>query len=339
MSKYFSGLVISFFAVIVTNVIWAVVIIFILLTRGVYYLLQNNGIIGSIAISPYLKWILLIDAVWIVSFFIYLYSRKRYRIETKRHFLQYDPIENPKICVVIPAYNEEASIQQVVDDYRSHKFVQDVIVIDNHSDDRTVELARKSGAKVITKNENRGYAHSWVMGLKEALNTDAELIVMTEADGTLSSIDLDKMLPYIQHCDVIHGSRQVQILTEDGNLRQEAIHVWGNYFLSKLIQLKYLNLVHLGIVNINDIGSGHRMYRRKVIEKMQSQFTYPGTDMPVAGIVFPIYLTMKLLENDFRIIEVPITYRKRAGKSKVGSTNLLKNIIQGFIDVSVILKY
>lgn len=339
MSKYFSGLVISFFAIIITNIIWGVYIIFVLLTRGIFYLLQNKGIIGSIAISPYLKWILLIDTIWIVLFIIYLYSRKKYRIETNRHFLQYDPIDNPKICVIIPAYNEELSIQQVVNDYINHKFVQEVIVIDNHSDDRTVELARKCRAKVITKNENRGYAHSWVMGLKEALNTDANLIVMTEADATLSSIDLDKMLPYIQHCDVIHGSRQVQILTEDGNLRQETIHVWGNYFLSKLIQLKYLNMIHLGIVNINDIGSGHRMYRRKVIEKMQSQFTYPETDMPIAGIAFPIYLTMKLLENDFRIIEVPITYKKRIGKSKVGSTNLLKNIIQGFSDVGIILRY
>ena len=339
MSKYFSGLIVSFFTIVITNIIWAIWIIVILLTRGIYYLLQSNGILGSIAISPYLRWILLIDVIWIVSFIIYVYSRKKYRIEADKHFLQYDPIENPKICVVIPAYNEEASIQQVVNDYRHHKFVKDVIVIDNHSDDRTVELARKCGAKIITKNKNMGYAHSWVIGLREALNTDANLIIMTEADATLSSIDLDKMLPYIQHCDVIHGSRQVQILTEDDNLRQEAIHVWGNYFLSKLIQLKYLNLVHLGIVNMNDIGTGHRMYRRKAIEAVQNQFTYSGTDLPVAGVAFPIYLTMKLLENDFRIIEVPITYKKRAGKSKVGSTNLLKNIIQGFSDVWIILQY
>lgn len=339
MSKYFSGLVVSFFVIIIINIIWTIWIIIILLTRGIYYLLQSNGILGSIVISPYLRWILLVDVIWIVSFIIYLYSRKKYRIEADKHFLQYDPIENPRICVVIPAYNEEASIQQVVNDYRSHKFVKDVIVVDNHSDDRTVELARKCGSKVITKNENRGYAHSWVMGLREALNTDANLIVMTEADATLSSIDLDKMLPYIQHCDVIHGSRQVQILTEEGNLRQEAIHVWGNYFLSKLIQLKYLNVVHLGIVNMNDIGTGHRMYRRKTIECIQSQFTYPETDLPVAGVAFPIFLTMKLLENDFRIIEVPITYKKRAGKSKVGSTNFLKNVIQGFSDVWIILKY
>lgn len=339
MSKYFSGLVISFFAIFITNIIWAVMIILILSTRGIYYLLQNKGIIESVAISPYLRWILLIDVIWIISFIVYLYSRKKYRVETDKHFLQYDPIQDPKICVVIPAYNEESSIQQVINGYRSHKFVRDVIMIDNHSDDRTIELARQCGAKVITKNENKGYAHSIVMGLRESLKTDANLIVLTEADGTLSGNDLNKMLPYIEHCDVVHGSRQVQILTEEGNLRQEAIHVWGNYILSKIIQLKYLNWVHLGIVNINDIGCAHRMFRRKVIEEVQNEFTYPGTDMPVAGVAFPIFLTMKLLEKDFRIVEIPVTYKKRAGKSKVGSTSFLRNVMQGFSDIGIILRY
>ena len=337
--KYFTGLVISFFGLVIANIVWAIMIIVILSTRGVYYLLQNKGILESVAVSPILRWLLIIDIIWIVAFVIYLYSRKKFRTETNKHFLQYNPIETPKICVVIPAYNEEGSIQQVVNGFRSQKYVKDVLVIDNHSEDKTVELARKSGATVITKDKNMGYAHSWVLGLRKALSTDANLIVITEADGTLSGDDLPKMIPYIQHCDVIHGSRQVQILTEDGNLRQETIHVWGNYVLSKIIQLKYLNLIHLGIVNLNDIGCGYRMYRRDVIEKMQDQFTYPETDIPVAGIVFPIYLTMKLLENDFRIIEVPVTYKKRVGKPKVSSTSLIKNIIQGFLDIGVILKY
>ena len=339
MSKYFSALVISFSPIFITNIVWAILAILTVFTEGIQFILQDRTIFESITTGAYLRWILLIDAIWIISFVLYLYSRKKYRTETSRHFLQYDPIENPKICVVIPAFNEETSIQQVVNAYRSHKFVRDVIVIDNHSDDMTVELARQSGAKVITKKVNRGYAHSWVMGLRESLNTDANLIVITEADGTLSGSDLDKMLPYITHCDVIHGSRQVQILTEDGNLRQEPIHVWGNYILSKLIQLKYLNLIHLGIVNLNDIGSGHRIFRRKAIEEIQNQFTYPGSDKPVAGFAFPIFLTMKLLEKDFRIIEVPVTYKKRIGESKVGSRRFLTNLKSGFFDIGIILKY
>jgi glycosyltransferase involved in cell wall biosynthesis len=339
MSKYFAGLVISFLSISIINIVWMIAILIILSTRGIYYLLQDNGILASIAISPILKWILLIDVSWIILFLIYVYSRKKFKADSEDYFLQYDPIKEPKICVVIPAFNEELAIENVVKSYIEQKSVSEVLVIDNHSEDNTVELARKQGAKVITKNENRGYEHSWVMGLREAAESDANLIVITEADGTLAGEDLDKMLPYIQHCDVIHGSRQVQLLTEDGNLRQEPIHIWGNYILSKIIQLKYLNMIHLGIVNLNDIGTGHRMYRKEVIKTLQVKFTYPNTDFAMAGIAFPIFLILKILENNFRIIEIPITYKKRVGQSKVGSSNFFKNVKQGFKDIGVILKY
>lgn len=339
MSKIFSAIVISFFAIFITNIAWIVITIILVMTTGFESVLHYRGFIQSVATSNFLKWILLVDAIWIVSFFIYLFSRKKYRIETERHFLQYDPIENPRICVIIPAYNEQDSIQQVVNDYRDHKYVKEIIVIDNHSDDKTVELARQSGAKVITKNENRGYAHSIVIGLKEALKTDSNIIAITEADKTFSSYDLDKMVPYLAHCDVVNGSRQVQILTEKGNLRESAIHIWGNYFLSKLLQLKYLNFTHLGIVNLSDIGCMSRIFRREAVESIQNQFTFPGTDIPIGGVAFVVFLTMKCLENDFRIIEVPVTYSKRSGRSKIGSESKLKNLKGGLLDLYLILKY
>jgi dolichol-phosphate mannosyltransferase len=303
------------------------------------YFIHNKTFVQSIATSQYLKWLLLIDALWIIAFLIYLFSRKKYRTDADLHFLRYDHIEIPKICVVIPAYNEENSIQQVVNDHRNHKFVNHVIVIDNHSNDKTVELARKCGAIVITKSENRGYAHSIIMGLKQALNTDSNIIALTEADGTLSAYDLDKMLPYLDHCDVVNGSRQVQILTEKGNLRESAIHIWGNYFLSKLIQLKYLNFTHLGIFNISDQGCMLRIFRRKVIEKIQNELNYTGTDTPIGGVSFTVFLTMKCLEKDFRIIEVPVTYKKREGLSKIGSEKILKNLTGGYNVLKIILRY
>lgn len=339
MTRYFTGLVISFFPIFITNIIWGALTLFISATNGIQSILQHRNFIESVTTSQYLKWILLIDVIWIILFVIYLLSRKEYRTETDRHFLQYDPLENPKICVVIPAYNEEASIQQVVTDYRNQKFVKDVIVIDNHSEDRTVELAKQCGAKVITKSVNKGYGHSIVMGLKEALNTDANIVALTEADATFNAYDLTKMLPYLNHCDVVSGSRQVQILTEKGNLRQGAIHIWGNYFLSKLIQLKYLNLTHLGIVNLNDISCMLRIFRREAIEKVQNQLNHPGTDIPIGGNAFPVFLSMKCLEKDFRIIEIPVTYKKREGRSKIGSDRKLENLIMGFRILGIILKY
>ena len=81
------------------------------------------------------------------------------------------------------AYNEEEIIGMTVEDFVKQKHVERVIVIDNHSDDNTVERAKNAGAHVITKNSNKGYAHSWYMGLKEALKTDADIIVITDGDS------------------------------------------------------------------------------------------------------------------------------------------------------------
>jgi len=339
MKKYFSVLVLSFFPILIINLIWSFTTLIILASNGIQYVLQERNFIESIESSEYLKWILLVDVLWVIMFIFYLFSRREYRTEAEKHFLQYNPIENLNICVVIPAYNEELSIRQVVTDYFNQKFVKHVIVIDNHSGDRTVELAKQSGAKVITKNENKGYGHSIVMGLKEALNTDANVILLTEADGTFNAYDLNKMLQYIDHCDVVSGSRQVQILTEKGNLRQGMIHIWGNYFLSKLIQLKYLNLTHLGIINLNDISCMLRLFRRESIEKIHNELNYPGTDIPVGGNAFPTFLAMKCLEKDFRIVEVPVTYKKRAGKSRIGSDKKLENLKMGFLLFWIILNY
>ena len=339
MTKIFSILIISFFPIFITNIIWTVLFLSILISNGLQFFFRNRGLIETFTTSEYLKWILLIDFFWISFFFLYVYSRKKYRIDIDRHFLKSDQIEEPKICVVIPAYNEEKTIQQVVTDYRNHPFVKDVIIIDNNSDDNTVSLAKQCGAQVITKNENRGYAHSIVLGFKEALKSDVNLIAVTESDGTLSSIDLDKMLPYINHCDVVNGSRQLQILNEKDNARDSAMHIWGNYFLSKLLQLKYINFTHLGVVNLNDIGCMLRIFRRNALEKIINKLNYPGTDIPIGGVAFVVFLTLKCLENDLRVIEIPVTYRKRIGESKIGSEKKLKNIQGGLLDLWLILKY
>ena len=104
--------------------------------------------------SPeYFKWILLIDALWWIFFLIYL----KYSNSITNNFVNYlknDPIKEPKICFVTFTYNEAEVIESILKDHTSQKHVTDVLVIDNHSTDSTVEIAKKNGAKVITKEEN-----------------------------------------------------------------------------------------------------------------------------------------------------------------------------------------
>ena len=241
----------------------------------------------------------------------------------------YDPIKDPKICIFIPTYNEEKNIELVICDYKKRRNVNNIIVIDNHSSDKTVEIARSCGVQVVTKDSNMGFAHSCVVGMKEALKTDSNTVIFTECDGTFSGIDIEKMTPYLDNCDMVIGTRQIQVLTEKGN-QNSILHVWGNYFLAKLMQLKYFSLLHLSVVELTDVGCMHRCVKKDMLEKIIDKFTRTNSDEVIIGNksgLFAILMTMIGIENNFRIVEIPITFKKRLGISKTQAdkkTNALR---------------
>jgi len=336
MRKVFFILALSFFVLLLVNLIWVGLNLYLMIKDGIQSLLQGRNLLESIYYSVYLRWILLADGMWVVSALAFILRRKHYKTNSSLHYLRYDPVNNPSICVIIPTYNEEFSIEKVVKDFSAQRFVKHVIVIDNNSKDRTVDIATKAGAKVIKKNENMGYSHSFVMGLKEALRTDANIISATEADGTYNAYDIEKMIPYLDNCDMVIGTRQHQVITEKGN-QNGIIHVLGNYFLAKLIQIKYFNLQHMGIVNLTDVGCVYRLVRREALERVVEKLTYPNSDRAVGGVGIGLYFTMLGIENDFRIIEVPVTFNKRIGESKIGSNKPLKAITIGLTFLWLIL--
>ena len=204
--------------------------------------------------------------------------------------------------------------------------------------DDTALLAEKCGAKVIRQEKNRGFAHSYAIGLKEALKTDANIIATAEADGTNNAYDLDKMIPYLSNCDMVVGTRQVQIFTQKGN-QNSIMHVWGNYWLAKLIQFKYFSLHHFGIINLTDVGCLFRVIKKESLEKLTDQFMDPKTDDAIGGPAFPLYLTMRSIEKDLRIVEVPLTFNKRLGQSKTRSDEKISGIKYGLIFLKFILLY
>ena len=104
-----------------------------------------------------------------------------------------------------------------------------------------------------------GFGHSYALGLKEGLKTDASVIVTSESDYSFNTYDIPKMLPYLDNCDIAIGTRQNQVLVEKGN-QNSLLHVLGNFFLAKLIQIKYFSLLHAGVVNLTDVGCNFRFY-------------------------------------------------------------------------------
>ncbi len=313
---------------VVFHLVWGVINVIHWATNGLQAVLEGLNFFERIYYSTFLKWMLLADFIWIILGFIFMFSRKHYKTDPKLHFLSKQPITEPKICVIIPTYNEEKSIKHVVEDYISQKHVENVIVVDNNSNDSTTDIAEKAGAIIIKKSENKGFAHSYVVGLKKGLETDANLFLTTEGDGTYNGYDIEKFLAYIQNADVVVGTRFVQILTEKGN-QNSIIHIWGNLLAAKLIQIKYFSLHHLGIVNLTDVGCLLRLMRRSALEKIISKTTYPNSDKVIAGSAVSLHLTMLSIESDLRLIEIPVTFNSRIGKSKTKSNERITGLKYG----------
>ena len=245
--------------------------------------------------------------------------RRRFRT-SDAYYLRRDPLDCPRVCVVVPALNEAGAIGAVVSDFASREGVERVIVVDNHSSDGTARLAREAGAEVVEKERNMGYAHSCVLGLGRALESGADLVVLAEGDGTFSGADLAKMVPYMDECDMCVGTRNVQVMCERGT-QNGAFHVWGNWLLAKLLQLKYFSLDHMGSVRLTDVGCAYRCVRAGALASMMGEFSEDGAVVGRAeGGNFALYMTMVAVERGLRIVEVPVSFSRRTGESKTGSS-------------------
>lgn len=331
MGKLFLGLSLSFAILFVVNLTFIIINLIFWFTNGLQALLLEMNFIERIYYSTYLRWILLADGLWFFTLLIFMLKRKHYKTDPQLHYLNYDPIEEQKICVIVPTYNEEENVERVVTDYINEKNVECVIVVDNNSSDKTVEIAKRCGAITITKDSNKGFAHSCVVGLKESLKTKSNIIAFTECDGTFSAYDLEKMIPYLDNSHIVIGTRQVQVLTQQGN-QNSMFYVWGNFLLAKLIQIKYFSLLHLGIVQLTDVGCMHRCIRRDALEKIIEEFTFPGTDevkITANSGLFAIFMTTIGIENNLKIVEIPVTFKKRIGISKTESDKKTRAIKYG----------
>lgn len=104
--------------------------------------------------------------------------------------------ETKSVAVVVPAYNEAATIEAVVVDL--HKYADEVIVVDDGSNDRTAEIARSNGATVISREENRGYDRSLSEGVSYAAETGADMLVTFDADGQHAAADIERVVAPIR---------------------------------------------------------------------------------------------------------------------------------------------
>ncbi|HPI77297.1 MAG TPA: glycosyltransferase [bacterium] len=206
-----------------------------------------------------------------------------------------------RISVVMPALNEQASVGAVVKEFLSLGFIDEVIVVDNDSEDGTLKEAQKAGAKVVIEKE-RGYGRACIRALKEA---DADIVVLVESDGTFAASDLIRMLEELKEADFVSGSRTSRIINEAG-----ADMTWykiaGNRVLGKLVSMIY------GCAPLTDIGSTYVAVRKETLNRFARK-------LHIGDSSFSAEMYIAAASSGAAMAQIPIGYRARIGRSKLSS--------------------
>ena len=131
MGLFFASLFLSCLILIIIHIIFVGINSFQWAVNGVDVIIKGNTFIETIYYSSYLKWIGLADIIWLFMLGIFLLNQKRFKTNLNLHYLDYNQIKEPKISVIIPAYNEENNIKQVVIDFIKQKNVITVYKYEN----------------------------------------------------------------------------------------------------------------------------------------------------------------------------------------------------------------
>jgi len=244
---------------------------------------------------------------------LYMHQHKKPNVPVR-----FTPVKRRRVTVALTAYNDEDSIAGAVEDFLLHPLVERVIVVSNNSIDRTFERAEAAGA--ITFNELApGYGRCVFRCLTEAARfDDTEFVVLCEGDSTFRAYDIEKLLAYAPHADIVNGTRTVEPLRQ--YLTQLSVFMYyGNIFVGKLLEAK-----HLGRGTITDMGTTYKLCRRDALIPLLKELN------PAVNLEFNAHFLDKAFYHDLVVLECPITFHPRIGLSKGGNVNDWRGLVVGW---------
>ncbi|MDW7990393.1 MAG: S-layer glycoprotein N-glycosyltransferase AglJ [Archaeoglobaceae archaeon] len=198
-----------------------------------------------------------------------------------------------KVTVVVPTLNEEEGIGVVVESFKKLGF--EVLVIDGGSRDKTREIALEKGAKVILQTgKGKGNAISEAFRIVES-----DVIVLVDGDGSYLAEEVGVLLEPIEKGVADHTVGNRFAYYESGAFTR--LNLIGNKLLNLFFRFAYG-------VNLTDILSGYRALRKEV---------YKSIEIRKSGFEVEAEITVETLSKGFKILEVPISYRRREGKTKL----------------------
>lgn len=205
----------------------------------------------------------------------------------------------PRIVAVVPALDEAASIHGVVGRLYLQGCLSEIIVVDNGSTDGTGEVAMKAGARVI-REERSGYGRACLAGTLAA--EGAEVLVFLDGDAADDPDDLRRILAplFAGEAELVVGSRALG-KRERGSMSVQ--QVFGNRLAAFLMRLIYK-------MEVTDTGPFRAIRRKDLLSLGMREMTYG----------WPVEMMVKSARAGYRYKEVPVSYRRRIGTSKVGGT-------------------
>lgn len=220
-----------------------------------------------------------------------------------------------RIAVVIPALNEERAIGRVIGDIPN--WVDRVVVADNGSTDRTADVSREAGATVIAEPQ-RGYGAACLAAL--TLVGDADIVVFLDGDYSDHPGEMDRLVDPIadNQADMVIGSR-VLGEREAGSLTPQ--QRFGNWLATRLIRL-------IWGVAYTDLGPFRAIRASSLTTLAMADRTYGWT----------VEMQIKAAIAKLRSLEVPVSYRRRIGISKISGT-IKGTVMAGWIILSMIARY
>jgi glycosyltransferase involved in cell wall biosynthesis len=223
------------------------------------------------------------------------------------------------VSVIIPAYNEAASIAKVIAEIPVG-FADDVVVVDNNSTDSTSEEARKAGAFVL-KEHRQGYGHACLKGIEylRSKTCSPAIVIFLDADYADYPEEITNLIkPIIERdYDLVIGSRTL------GEKMKGAMKPWqtsGNRLITFLIRALYKT-------SFTDLGPFRAIKFDRLLALNMKEKTYGWS----------VEMQIKAVKQGLRILEIPVKYRARIGKSKISGT-FKGSLLAGYRMAAVTLK-
>ncbi len=232
------------------------------------------------------------------------------------------PSAAPRVCFVIPTYNEAANITPLLERVTALYPGGDtaVLVVDDRSPDGTGDLVQAFAAADprvhLLEGARRGLGHAYVRGIRHALDTlGAEVIVQMDADFSHDPADARRLLDRLAAgADVAIGSRYIAGGTIDDrwSLRRRVLSGWGNQLTRWVVGLRH----------VRDCTAGFKAIRAAALQAAAID------DIRARGQAFQVVLLHRLSRSGGHIVEEPIFFRERdRGRTKLGSRDIVECLL------------